>query len=113
MGKNLLIAHCIVSCHIPDHLGVANHIDPWFYDVIGLKCCRSVASIVSLLAAMFSSSIFISIKIKQARIASFMLLLYNGESLLAALMEYASVWTRHDKKPTFKPLYHSDDLYLR
>ena len=44
MGNNLLIADCIISCHIPGHLGVANHIDPWFYDVIGLKLSRSVAS---------------------------------------------------------------------
>ena len=34
MGNSLLIAHCIISCHIPGHLGVANHIDPWFYDVM-------------------------------------------------------------------------------
>ena len=39
MGNNLLTALYIVSCYIPGHLGIANHIDPWFYDVIGLHLC--------------------------------------------------------------------------
>ena len=108
MGNNLLIAHRILSCHILGHLGVANHIDPWFYDVIDLKHFRSVAIHYLLLSFLALSSS--SIKIKQARISSFMLPTYWR--VLTSCTD-ASVWTPHDKKPMFEPLYHSDDLWLK
>ena len=41
MGNNLLIAHCITSCHIPGHLGVANHIDLWFMTSLVLNVVAS------------------------------------------------------------------------
>ena len=54
-----------------------------------------------------------SSKIKQARTINLSCCQHIGESSLAVLMEYAGVWTPHDKKRMFEPLYHSDDSCLK